>query len=201
MKPEIVACHECDLLQRIDSVPVGGSARCPRCGGLLLRHKPGGLQRTLALTLAGLLLFIMANANPIMILELEGQSQSTTLVKGAQVLYQQGMWELSLVVLVTSVLVPLAQICGLLYVLLPLSLDRVPPKVAGVFRTVNRLQPWGMMEVFLLGTLISVVKLAKMAEIVPGLALYSLGALIFVVAASTASLDSHEIWSRLEARR
>jgi paraquat-inducible protein A len=58
-----------------------------------------------------------------------------------------------------------------------------------------------MMEVFLLGTLISVVKLAKMAEIVPGLALYSLGALIFIVAASTASLDSHDIWERIGERR
>ena len=201
MKPDLVACHECDMLQRVGSVPRGGAARCLRCGGLLFHHRAGGLQSTLALTLAAMFLFIMANANPIMMVKLEGQSQSTTLINGVRVLFQQGMWVLSLVVLLTSILVPLAQICGLLYVLLPLSLNRIPPGVATVFRMVNRMQPWGMMEVFLLGTLISIVKLAKMADIVPGLALYSLGALIFVVAASTASLDAHEIWERLEARR
>ena len=75
------------------------------------------LWATLALTLAGMLLFVIANVNPIMILKLEGQAQSTTLIEGVKVLYNQGMWELALVVLFTSILVPLAELCALSYFL------------------------------------------------------------------------------------
>ena len=92
---------------------------------------------------------------------------------------------------------PLIHISCLLYVLLPLNFHYRPPKAAMVFRFVRNLQPWGMMEVFLLGILISIVKLADMAEISPGIALYSLGALIFVVATLTSVLDTHSVWERI----
>ena len=70
-----------------------------------------------------------------------------------------------------------------------------------VLRFVRHLQPWNMMEVFMLGILVSVVKLAKMAKIIPGVALFSFLALIFVMAAMSASLDSHLIWEKWENRR
>lgn len=196
MKPEMIACHECDLLQRVGWVPPRGAARCIRCGGLLFRHRPDSLQRCLALALAALLLFIMANSAPILTFKFEGQAEATTLITGIHALYNQGMWELSLVVLLTSVLIPLTQICGLLYILLPLNLRRVPWKASALFRLILRLQPWAMTEVFLLGILIAIVKLAKMASIVPGASLYAFGALIVVLAASSANLDPHEVWHR-----
>jgi paraquat-inducible protein A len=149
------------------------------------------------LTLAALFLFIMVNVNPIMVLNIEGQPQAATLFSGAQELHRQGMWLLALVVLVTSIVVPLAQISGMLYVLLPLNLSFKAPKAAAVFRWVRLLQPWGMMEVFLLGILISIVKLAEMADIMPGVALYSLGVLIFITAAAATSLDPHQIWEKM----
>lgn len=197
MEPFNIACHECDLIQRVEAVPIGRAARCRRCGCVLIRRKPDSLQRPLAFTLAALFFFIMANINPIMVLNIEGQVQAATLIAGTRTLYQEGMWLLALVVLVTSIVAPMAQISGMLYVLLPLSFNLRPPIGVKVFRWIRQVQPWGMMEVFLLGILISVVKLAKMAEIIPGMALYSIGALIFVLAASTASLDPHQIWERV----
>jgi paraquat-inducible protein A len=201
MRQTVIACHECDLLQRVGAVPPHGAARCIRCGGLLFRNRPDSLHRSLALSVAGLFLFIMANSSPILTFKLEGQTQATTLITGIRELYHQGLWEVALVVLLTSVLAPLAQICGNLYILLPLNLRRVPWKAAGTFRFILRLQPWSMMEVFLLGILIAIVKLAKMAEIVPGTALYAFGALIFVLAAAAASIDPHAIWDRVGAAR
>jgi len=107
---------------------------------------------------------------------------------------------LSLVVLLTTVLVPLAQMMCMLYILMPLKFRRIPMGLPRVFRLVRNLQPWSMMEVFMLGILVSVVKLAKMAKIVPGISLYSFLALIFVLAAMTASLDSHLIWEKWEEK-
>ena len=84
---------------------------------------------------------------------------------------------------------------------LPLKFNFIPRGLPRVFRFVRHLAPWSMMEVFMLGILVSVVKLAKMAKIVPGVALFSFLALIFVMAAMTASLDSHLIWEKWENRR
>jgi paraquat-inducible protein A len=86
----------------------------------------------------------------------------------------------------------------MLYVLLPLKFNRLPRMLPRVFRLVQSLQPWGMMEVFMLGILVSVVKLAKTAKVVPGIALFSFLVLIFVMAASAASLDPKLIWKRWE---
>ena len=107
------------------------------------------------------------------------------------------MWELSLLVLLTTILVPLLQLLVLVYVLVPLYLNRTPWKLGSIFRLFHSLQPWGMMEVFMIGILVAVVKLVGMAQIVPGLALWSFAVLIIVLAAAAANLDPRLVWERV----
>ena len=197
----LIACHECDLIHRVQPLPPKGVASCMRCGAVLYRHKPNSLERTLALSLAGLILLAVANAFPFLALKMGSQVQHTTLITGIRELYAQGMQPLAILVFFTTILAPLAQLLGMLYVLLPLRHHRVPPKFAPVFRIVHAVQPWSMMEVFMLGILVSVVKLAKMAQIVPGIAIFSFFALILVLAAATVSLDSHAVWESWEKLR
>lgn len=196
-----IACHECDLVHRVKPLPKKGIANCIRCGAVLYRHKPNSLERTLALSAAGLVLFVLANSFPFLALKMEAQVHQTNLLTGIKVLYTQGMQGLAVVVLLTTILAPLAQLLGMLYLLLPLRHNRVPPKFAPIFRFVRGLETWSMMEVFMLGILVSVVKLAKMAQIVPGIAIFSFFSLIVVLAAATVSLDPHEIWDRWEKLR
>jgi paraquat-inducible protein A len=195
----LMACHECDLLQHTPRQRQGGIARCPRCNAVLHRSIRDSLDRTLALTFAGLVLFIVANTFPFLAFKMQGQVTQTTLATGVVDLYRQGMWELSLLVLLTSILVPLLQLLLIIYVLLPLKLNRTPWKLAHVFRFQQSLGPWGMMEVFMLGILVAVVKLADMAQIVPGLALWSFAILIFVLAGAAAALDPEVVWERVGA--
>jgi paraquat-inducible protein A len=108
------------------------------------------------------------------------------------------MTPIAALVALTAIAAPAVQLSTLLYLLLPLRLGRVPPALAVVFRVMRRIQPWSMMEVFLLGILVSVVKLAGMADIVPGLAIWAFGVLILVIAAANASLDPRIIWRRVE---
>ena len=197
----LIACHECDLIHRVKPLPKKGVANCIRCGSVLYRDKPNSLERTLALSLAGLVLFVLANWFPFLALKMEAQIHQTNLITGIKVLYTQGMQGLAVVVLLTTILAPLAQLVGMLYLLLPLRHDRVPPKFAPIFRFVRGLETWSMMEVFMLGILVSVVKLAKMAQIVPGIAIFSFFGLIVVLTAATVSLDPHEIWHRWEKLR
>jgi paraquat-inducible protein A len=196
----LIACHECDLLHQRQPLPPGVTARCVRCGAVLYRRKRNSLNRVLALTIAGLILFIIANVYPFLTFRLEAQIQKTNLITGIIELYDQGMWIVAGVVLLTSILMPLLELTGMLYVLLPLKINRKPWKHPFIFRMVRSFKPWGMMEVFMVGILVAFVKLSKMASIIPGIALYAFLSLIFVLAASAASLDPHIIWNRLEKR-
>jgi len=193
----MIACHECDLLHKVQPLPDGGAARCVRCDALLYYQKKDSLDRTLALTIAGLILLIVANIFPFLAMKSGGLVRETTLITGIKGLYLQGMVALALLVFLTIILVPLVQIAGMLYVLVSLKVNRVPRNLALVYRFLRSLQPWAMMEVFMLGILVSMVKLGKMATMVPGLAVYSFVVLIFVLAGAAASLDPRIIWDRL----
>ena len=193
----LTQCEECGLLQRNPPLPEGASSRCARCGSTLHRNRADSLDRTLALTLAGILLFIIANSFPFLSFQMQGQTTETTLVSGVKDLYQQGMWELSAVVLFTSILAPGIQLLLLLAVLVPLKLGRLPKGFSTLFRYVRTLTPWGMMDVFMLGILVSVVKLSDMAVIIPGTSLFAFAALIFVLAGAQATLDPDIVWSKI----
>jgi paraquat-inducible protein A len=194
----MIACHECDLLNRIQAVPEGGKAMCVRCGSLLYSRKKNSLDRTLSLVIAGLILFFITNMFPLLEMKSKGLILETTLFQGVKSLYNQDMRGLSILVLMTCIVVPFIQLFGLFYVLLPLRNNRLPPLTPLVFRFIRKLQPWSMMEVFMLGILVSIVKLAKMGTIIPGFSLYAFAGLIIVLAWAAASLDPHIIWEKLD---
>lgn len=196
-----IACHECDLLQKIPALPEKASACCVRCGAVLYRQKPDSINRTLAWTFTALIFFVLANSYPFLAMKSGGFVQETELITGIIQLYKQGLPEIAILVMLTCLIFPLLEIVGTLYILLPLKLNRPSPKGAiRVFSLIQHMQPWGMVEIFLLGILVALVKLAKMATIIPGLALYSFVGLMFAIAAATASLDSHLIWEKLDRR-
>jgi paraquat-inducible protein A len=197
----LIACHQCDMLYRRAPLPERATARCQRCGALLYRSRHGNLDRPLALAISGLVLFTVANIFPMLTFNFEGQFQDATLLSGIITLHRQGMSALAALVLTTTIVVPLVQLGGYTYILLPLRFNHVAVHTARLLRWIRYLQPWGMLEVFMLGILVSVVKLSSLAEIVAGIALYAFMALIFVLAAAISSLDLDLIWSRLEIKQ
>jgi paraquat-inducible protein A len=191
-------CEECDLLQRSPPLPPGGSSSCVRCGHRLHRHRPASLDRTLAFAITGLILFVVANSFPFLSFEMQGQRTETTLFTGVADLTEQGKGEVAAVVFFTAILAPGLQLVLLLIVLFPLKLLRgLPPGYPTLFRWFKTMVPWGMMDVFLIGILVSVVKLADMATIIPGTSLFAFVILIFVLAAAQASLDPDIVWDRV----
>ncbi len=201
MPPAWIACHDCDLLHRYTAVPEGGAARCRRCDAVLYRQRANSLERTLALTIAGSVLFIVANALPFLSFEMQGRVTETTLASGVRELHAQGMTSLAGLVALTAIGAPAAQLGMLLYVLLPLSLGRRPWRLARVFRMLRHVEQWSMMEVFLIGILVALVKLVDMANIIPGIALVSFAMLIIVLAGAASTLDPREVWRHVEVSR
>ena len=196
--PTEIVCHECGLAHHRRRLAPGEVARCIRCGHTLYKHRPPTIDHALALALAGSFLFVVANVYPFLGFQMGSNVLQTTLIGGSVELYEQGKWELAVVVAFTTIIAPGLQLAGLLYVLVPLRLGHIPRDLARVFRLVDHLVPWSMMDVFMLGILVSVVKLAAMATIIPGPALLAFTLLIFVLAWAQASLDSEHIWSLLE---
>jgi paraquat-inducible protein A len=196
-----VACHECDLLNDVPALAPDEVARCARCNALLYRNPADCLDKTLALSVASLFLYLVANTFPFLGFGTPSNMRETSLISGVIDLYRQGMPILAVVVFATSLLFPAFKILGQIYVILPLKRGRVAPRMEEVFRLLLHTRAWSMMEIFLLGILVAFVKLSGMAQIVPGIALWAFGCLVVTLAWSGSALEPRVVWDRAEALR
>lgn len=156
------------------------------------------MEQAIVLNLTALIVFVLANVFPFITLDLQGRTQDAELISAAYGLYKDGMWELGVLVLLLAILLPLVKILGNLYVLMPLHMGVRPPGVTHVFRAVEVIHRWAMMEVFLLGVLVSYVKLVALATVVFGVAAFSFGALIILVVAGDTVLEPRMVWEKLQ---
>jgi paraquat-inducible protein A len=192
-----IACHECDLIHDIPAMPSRATAVCVRCGCVLFRAKNDSIDRTLAWTISGLVLYVVAVSFPFLAMKNGPIGNETGLLTGIELLYRQGIIPLAALVLLTCVLIPLLQMLGLLYIFIPLKLKTRAKYAIPVFCLFKHVKPWSMMEIYMLGILVSIVKLGKMATIVPGLAVIAFGLLIFVLNFALSSVDEHMVWEKL----
>ena len=161
----------------------------------------GGLEGPLALAAGAATLFVIANAQNIVTLQFRGQTETTTLIGAAVRLYSEHMWAIAALVLFTTVVCPMAQLFAMCYLLAPLNRGVVPPGFARVLRLLVAVMPWGMLEVFVLGSVVSLAKLASVATVVPGLGLWTFGALVVLIAGASTSFDPDQLWWQVEALR
>ena len=192
-----IFCHECGLLLRALPLPDGATAKCPRCGAFLFRHRTNSIERSLSLLVAALILFVIAQTFPFMTLKMEGREQPTVLLQGCLEFYRQGLWPLALLVFFATTAAPLAKMTALLWVLVPLHHGRQPRHGGHVFRLAQTLRPWAMMEVYLLGVFVAYVKLIDMATLELGVGLFAFGVLILVMSWADSALEPAEVWQRL----
>jgi paraquat-inducible protein A len=196
--PFLVACPHCDLLQRLPDLAPSASARCPRCDRELWRRREDSLDRTLALTIAAAMLLVVANAVPMLGLTAVGRESFTTVFGGAVQLWNDGRELVAGLVLFTAVIAPALQVGFMLAIVLGARRGRPPRWVGTLLRLHPTTSTWSMIEVMMLGVLVALIKIADYAKVIPGLALFVLGALIFLLAAIQATFDPREVWSRVE---
>jgi len=196
--PALLACLHCDLVQRLPALTPGDAARCPRCEKLLWRHGADVLSRTLALTVAAGILYLIANLAPMLGLEVVGRTAETTVLGGARQLWRDGRETVALLVLFTVVIAPALQIGFLLAIVVGAQRRRPPHWVALLLRLHPTTQIWSMIEVMLIGVLVALVKIAELATVVPGIALYALAGLAVLFAAIQSIFDQHDVWERIE---
>lgn len=192
----LIACRECDLLQYEVALDSHADAHCTRCNGVLYRGTRTSLPLMLALMGSCAVLLIVSNLFPIAVLEVQGAHVEATLINTVITVYNQGRELVAALVLLTTIMLPAIEIACMLYLLVPLALGRIAPDTPAVFRLVLAIHPWSMMEIMLLGVLVTLVKLTDFANIIPGVSLWSFCALIvfFTMAASAFSVRDFWRW-------
>lgn len=192
---ELTACHQCDLLLREAACEPSGVSVCPRCGCVLRRADHDSLERSLALACAALVLLLIANLFPIVGLNIQGQQVETTVFGAARQLWHEDMPIVAALLLGTTVLTPLIELGVLIWLLLPLRAGIRPPGFVRLFRAFLLAHPWAMVEVFILGVLVALVKLSHLADVLPGVAIWCFGLLMLVLTALSATFNPQVLWS------
>ncbi|WP_233890217.1 paraquat-inducible protein A [Paraburkholderia flagellata] len=192
----LIVCHECDLLFRKPFSVKGRRATCSRCGAGMTALPGSGwpLDWICAVTLAALIVFCIAQSFPVIELRANGMTSEATLFGAVRSLWSGNMRVVAIMVFCSAVLFPLIELLALLYVLVPLRLGKLPPRFNAMVRLVQLVRPWGMVEVFMLGVLVTIVKMVSIAQVIPGPGLFATGALTLMLGV-VASFDPSRLWA------
>ena len=192
-----VACHECDLLQVLPDLPVGGKASCSRCGCTLATRPSDPIERPLALAIAALVVLVVANTAPLMGLSAVGRHASTTIIGGAYQMWLEGQEVTAVIVAFCAVIAPAGYLLCLLIVLLAVRRPPAPSWVGGMLRWAERTRPWAMTEVMMLGIMVALIKIAELAKVEAGIGMIAVGVLMLLFPAILSSVDTEELWARV----
>jgi paraquat-inducible protein A len=194
----VIVCPSCDLAHRAGMEPASERTRCARCQASLQRPENGSIDTAIALSIAALVLFLLSNAYPLVAIQSNGSTRSATLVGAALGFYRQDHAGLAALVFITTVVGPFLQIAGLLYLLIPLRRKQQAPGQNAVFRLLALVRPWTFIEVFMLGALVALVRVAAYARVLPGVALWSCALLMLTLAALTSRTSPGQFWRWVE---
>lgn len=192
----LIICEHCDSVYRRKSLKKGEKARCQLCGAVLYRQSRLTAESVLALSLTGLVLLIFANSWPVFAIDMQGIHSSVTLWGAISACWQQGARLVSVLLGVTLFAAPLLQclalawMCGFAYT------GRRAPALGDLSRLLHALHPWSMVEVWMLGVFVAIVKLYSMFEVHWEAGLWSFAALMLVVTL-LASWDINQLWDDL----
>jgi paraquat-inducible protein A len=189
----LIACHDCDALFQKPRLGRRRLARCPRCGAVLYGSSTGRLDPICAMTMAALITFLIAQTFPIIELEANGITSQASLFGAIEVLWTENMQVVAIMVFCSTILFPLTELLALLYVLLSVRAGYVPLAFHHVMRAIQFVRPWGMIEVFMLGTLVTIVKMTSVARVIPEAALFAFGALTLMFAV-VVTFEPRTLW-------
>lgn len=193
-------CPGCGLLHRIPALERGTTARCLRCPTILHQVASHSLDHSAALTVAALVLLTIMCATTLMNVQTAGIVHDAGVFSGPVELVNRGMPELAIVVVFVTVIAPLVRLTGTLYVLIRLREVPPPQHLNRVFRLVEQLRPWSMVEVFVFGVFVAYVKLGDVVKIGVENGIFALLTLTFVIIWADGGLDHQAVWDALDQR-
>ncbi|MDQ0010091.1 paraquat-inducible protein A [Luteibacter jiangsuensis] len=190
---ELIVCEHCDSVYRRRTLARGEVADCVVCGAVLERHQWLGVDAQFALIVAAFIVFVIANVSPIVTLGLSGMTAATTLWGAVIAMWNDGAQVVAFLSAMTLFFFPLSQILIFGWVLWFARDGRRAPGFAQAMSALVRVKPWSMIEVFMLGTLVAVVKAHTYFDVVPGPGIWAFGFLTLLVTLFS-SHDPRQLW-------
>ncbi|WML91868.1 paraquat-inducible protein A [Thiothrix lacustris] len=193
-----IACPECGQLHHYRPIAPGQTAFCTFCGETLYRNRTHMIDAVMALTLAGLILFVMTNLFPLLGLRAQGQEQEMHLFGASMTFWNQEYRILAVLIVLNIIVFPLFELLALLVVTLTIRNHWESSFAIFLYRWMREIKPWGMLEIFMLGVLVAVVKLGDVATLIIGTSLWSFAGLIVTMTAASSILDPFTVWRELD---
>jgi len=189
----LVSCSTCGLLLRTDPAALGS---CPRCGEKLAFRRNNAIQATWALIIAAAICYIPANLLPIMTRTTITYTAGDTIMDGIVAFYLEGSWFIALIILIASIIIPIAKLIVLTYLLLVVQfrlpgndLDRTR-----LYRMVDFIGRWSMLDVFVVAISIALLQLQPFLVTAPGMGLVFFAAVVILTMLAANTFDPRLLW-------
>jgi len=195
----LIACHQCDRLSLIPHVKENEKVLCGCCGSTLFTHKKNSINRTLAMSLAGLLLFLPAIILPIVGITAVSIYNDASLIDCITLMINDGFYILALAVFLFTIAIPAVRLIAALYISVCIRYNRIKPSLLIFFRSYHFLDSWAMTHVLFMGIIVSMYKLMTLADMSIGGGLISLVCLLICSTFVSVTMDQHYIWEKLES--
>ncbi len=196
-----LTCHTCHLLSHAPALRAPRTRlRCPRCESALHRRKPHSIQRTWALVIASFILYIPANTLPILYSVRLGDKAADTIMSGVEMFIHEGQWPLAALIFFASIVVPVLKLVGLCVLLISVQLrwQRWARERAHLYRIIETIGRWSMIDIFMISILVALVKLGSVATIEPGAGATCFAAVVVLTMFAASSFDPRLIWDVLD---
>lgn len=200
MQQGLQTCGGCGLLSR--PAPGAEEARCPRCNSGLSFRKHASLQRTWAFLIGAAVCYIPANVLPVMTTTTATGAESDTILQGVVFLWSPTGWPLSIIVLIASIMIPIAKIAALSYLLISVqrgSTENNEQRIR-LYRIVEIVGRWSMVDVFVDTFTAALVQLQPLMSVEPGPGLVFFAAVVVLTMLAAASFDPRLIWDPSSTR-
>jgi paraquat-inducible protein A len=198
-RASVVSCDTCGLVQVMDRLPPRTAAECIRCGSFIAAGASAArLEVTAALSLAALVLYVPANSYPILKMYLHGSYSENTIWDGVVALMNHNEWAVAAIVFLASMVIPLVKLAGLLALVVTARIGwgrRLRARTQ-LYKFIDTIGPWAMLDVFLLAVLVALVQLSTWAKVIPGPGLVAFTAVVVLTMLASAAFDPRLIWER-----
>lgn len=189
-----IACHECDLLLNITELAPKQKASCPRCQFTLTVSRRNICDKILAYAVASLIFLIITFGFPFITLDTQGQERTITLLETISVLFELQYWVLSALITFFVLIAPSAFLLGIITVIVSIKKDAAAFNQRGLLRALTSLAPWSMVEIFVIGLLVSLIKIIALADITLDLAFFSFVLFSICLTSTFLHVDKVQLW-------
>ena len=196
----VLKCVHCGQSQLLPKIPIGCRATCVRCNETLRQHAPRGVQRTIALSLAALVLYIPSNTLPILSISQMGHRSESTIWSGVVELWQTGTPGIAVLVFLCSILIPLFKILGLLYLCTSYQIHS-PRKYSSILRFISVIGRWSMLDVFLVAIFVAIVKLGTFASIQTELGIVAFSGVVVLTMLASTNFEPKLLWLQQDVKK